>query len=72
MTLWIANGEVLKSSSQWQFNEFSKLNNSVHELFIFKIFLIKNSSTNIVLDGRYWDFNGISDPLEMCKNSISA
>ena len=33
MTLWIGNGAVLKSSSQWQLNEFLKLNNSVHELF---------------------------------------
>ena len=40
MTLWIGNGAVLKSSSQWQLKEFSKLNNSVHELFIFKILLI--------------------------------
>ena len=35
MTLWIVNGAVLKSSSQWQLKEFLKLNNSVHELFIF-------------------------------------
>ena len=28
MTLWIGNGAVLKSYSQWQL----KLNNSVHEL----------------------------------------
>ena len=47
MTLWIGNGAVLKSSSQWQSNEFWKLNNSGHELIIFK---------NIVLDSRYWDF----------------
>ena len=40
MTLWIGNGAVLKSSSQWQLNEFWKLNSSVHELFIFKILLI--------------------------------
>ena len=40
MTLWIGNGAVLKSSSQWQLKEFWKLNNSVHELFIFKIHLI--------------------------------
>ena len=40
MTLWIGNGAVLKSSSQWQLKEFWKLNNSVHELFIFKILLI--------------------------------
>ena len=39
MTLWISNGAVLKSSSQWQLKEFKKLNNSVHELFIFKILL---------------------------------
>ena len=31
------NGAVFKSSSQWQLNEFSKLNN---ELFIFKILLV--------------------------------
>ena len=40
MTLWISNGAVLKSSSQWQLKEFVKLNNSVNELFIFKILLI--------------------------------
>ena len=40
MTLWIGYGAVLKSSSQWQSNEFGKLNNSGHELFIFKILLI--------------------------------
>ena len=40
MTLWIGNGASLKSSSQWQLKEFRKLNNSVHELFIFKILLI--------------------------------
>ena len=40
MTLWIGNGAVLKRSSQWQLKEFRKLNNSVHELFIFKIILI--------------------------------
>ena len=33
MTLWIGNGAVLKSSSQWQLKEFRKLN-------IFKILLI--------------------------------
>ena len=33
MTLWIGNGAVLKSSSQWQLKE-------VDELFIFKILLI--------------------------------
>ena len=38
MTLWIGNGAVLKS--QWKFKEFLKVNNSVHELFIFKIVLI--------------------------------
>ena len=41
MTLWISNGVVLKSSSQWQVKEFWKLNNSGHESFIFKILLIK-------------------------------
>ena len=33
LTLWIGNGAVLESSSQLQLKE-------VHELFIFKIFLI--------------------------------
>ena len=37
MTIWIGNGAVLKSSSQWQLKGFSKLNNSGNELFIFKI-----------------------------------
>ena len=32
MTLRIGNGEVLKSSSQWQLKEFWKLNNSSHDL----------------------------------------
>ena len=40
MTLWIGNGAVLKSSGQWLLKEFWKLNNSGHELFIFKILLI--------------------------------
>ena len=40
MTLWIGNGAVLKSSSQWHLKEFRKLNNSGHELLIFKILLI--------------------------------
>ena len=40
MLLWIGNGAVLKSSSQWQLKEYLKLNNSVHELFIFKILSI--------------------------------
>ena len=40
MTLWIGNGAVLKSSSQWQLNEFLKSNYSVHELFIINILLI--------------------------------
>ena len=40
MTLWIGNGAVLKSSSKWQLKEFWKLNNSGHELFIFRILLI--------------------------------
>ena len=30
MTSWIDNGTVLKSSSQWQLNDFLKLNNSGH------------------------------------------
>ena len=42
MTLWVGNGTVLKSSSQWELNEVWKLNtgNSGHELFIFKILWI--------------------------------
>ena len=40
MTFWIGNGAVLKTSSQWQLNEFLNLNYSVHELFIFQILLI--------------------------------
>ena len=40
MTLWTGNGAVLKSSNQWQLKEVWKLNNSIHELFIFKILLI--------------------------------
>ena len=40
MTLWIGNGAVLKSSTQWQLKEFLKLNDYGHELFIFKIDLI--------------------------------
>ena len=35
MTLWEGNGAVLKSSSQWQLKEVRKVNNSVHELFIY-------------------------------------
>ena len=40
MTLWIGNGAILISSGQWQLKEFSKSNNSGHELFIFIILLI--------------------------------
>ena len=40
MTLWIGNGAVLKSYCKWQLKEFWKLNNSVHELFIFNILVI--------------------------------
>ena len=40
MILWTGNGAILKSSSQWQLNEFWKLNKSGHELFIFKFLLI--------------------------------
>ena len=40
MTLWIGNGAVLKGSGQCQVKKFWKLNNSGHELFIFKILLI--------------------------------
>ena len=35
--IYLGNGAVLKSSSQWQLKEFWKLDNSGHELFIFKI-----------------------------------
>ena len=49
MTLWIGNGAVLKNSSQWQLEEFSKSYNSGHELFIFKIL-------SIAIVGHYWDF----------------
>ena len=31
--------QFIKNSSQWQSSEFRKLNNSSHELFIFKILL---------------------------------
>ena len=40
MTLWIGNGVVVKSLSQWQLNEFWKLSNSIYELFNFKVLLI--------------------------------
>ena len=40
ITLWIDNGAILKSSGQWQLKEFQKVNNSGHDLFIFKIILI--------------------------------
>ena len=40
MILWIGNDAVLKSSSKWYLKESSKLNDSGHELFIFKILLI--------------------------------
>ena len=40
MTLWIGNGALLKSASQWQLKEFIKLNNSVHELFIHRVIKI--------------------------------
>ena len=43
MTLWIGYGAVPKNSSQWQLKEFWKLNDSGHELFIFKIPLIASS-----------------------------
>ena len=33
MTLWIGNSAVLNSSSQWQLNEFLKLNYSGHDFF---------------------------------------
>ena len=41
MTLWISNGEALKSSSQWQIKEIlkKKKKKSGNELFIFKILL---------------------------------
>ena len=51
MTLWIGNGAVLKSSSQWRYKEFWKfLNNSVNELFIFKILLIS-------IDWNLWELH---------------
>ena len=50
MILWIDNGAVLKSSSQWQLKEVWKLNNSVHELFIFKILLI-------AIDWNFWELH---------------
>ena len=34
MTLWIGNGAVHKSSSQWQLIEFRKLNNSQWEALL--------------------------------------
>ena len=42
MTLWIGNGAVLKSSSQWQLKEFEKKkkNSSWTELFIFQKVMI--------------------------------
>ena len=40
MTLWIGNGAVLKSFSQWQLKEFWKLNGSSYEFFFFKFHLI--------------------------------
>ena len=36
MNLWIGNGAVLKSSSQWQLKEFLKINSSWMELFNFE------------------------------------
>ena len=45
MTLWIGNGAILKSSSQWELKEYRKLNSSSHELFILKIL---KSMDNIV------------------------
>ena len=50
MTLGIGNGAFLKSSSQWQLKEFWKLNNSVNELFIFKILLI-------AMDQNFWELH---------------
>ena len=41
MTLWVGNGAVLKSSSQWQL----KLNNSGHELFFSKFFQLPLTGT---------------------------
>ena len=40
ITLWIVNGAVRKSSSQWHLKEFLKLDNFGHELFIFEILII--------------------------------
>ena len=36
MTLWIGNGAVLKSSTQWQIERILKINNSWPELFNFR------------------------------------
>ena len=57
MTLWIGNGAVLISSSQWQLKECWKLNNSVHELFINAIFQDGVNGIYTLLAGSYWDFN---------------
>ena len=40
MTLWIGNGAVLKSSSQWQLKEFWKYIIHDRNYLIFKILLI--------------------------------
>ena len=56
MTLWIGNDKVLKSSSQWQLKEVWKLDNSVHELFIFKIVLIailKNNFEDVQIQSLF-------------------
>ena len=37
MALWIGNGAVLKSSSQWQSKEFRKYIIHVRNYFVFKI-----------------------------------
>ena len=54
MTLRIGNGAVLKSSSQWQLKEFRRLNNSDHELFIFKVLFIAIDKCHI-LRWYKWD-----------------
>ena len=36
MTLWIGNGALLKSASQWQLKDILKVNNSWPELFNFQ------------------------------------
>ena len=46
MTLWIGNGAVLKSFSQWHLKEFLKINNSWTELFNFQTSLLPLTGTS--------------------------